>query len=267
MCCTGFSYCGALAVGMWASVVMAHELSGWSLRALEPQLQQFWCMGLVAPWLVESSWTRDQTHIPCIGRWILIHCTTREVPITAILNRKKLVPAACNLRTLVPIWYLSGENKGIINVKSELFISEFQNGDSRALNQAWSLLDEGVSVTVQIAHTWSQPCLPVTSPECTAPMPAIDIYAASLPTCPLQPWAEPHRTPKEQYSSLTRLTVSLSYSLSLGNLIFPPSQHTPIQAYVLVSILNVSGLSYASSEQLSSCVGQQWYPYSSCMTS
>ena len=59
----------------------------------------------------------------------------REVPITAIFNREKLVPAACNLRTLAPIWYLNGENKGI-NVKREVFISEFQNGDSRALNQA-----------------------------------------------------------------------------------------------------------------------------------
>ena len=28
---------------------------------------------------MESSWPRDQTHIPCIGKWILIHCTTREV--------------------------------------------------------------------------------------------------------------------------------------------------------------------------------------------
>ena len=37
-------------------------------------------MGLVALWYVESSQTRDQTHAPCIGRQILIHCTTREVP-------------------------------------------------------------------------------------------------------------------------------------------------------------------------------------------
>ena len=28
-----------------------------------------------------SSWTRDQTHVPCIGRWILNHCATREVPL------------------------------------------------------------------------------------------------------------------------------------------------------------------------------------------
>ena len=28
---------------------------------------------------MESSWTRDWTHVPCIGRCILIHFTTREV--------------------------------------------------------------------------------------------------------------------------------------------------------------------------------------------
>ena len=35
-------------------------------------------MGLVAPWHVGSSWTRAQTHVPCIGRRILNHCATRE---------------------------------------------------------------------------------------------------------------------------------------------------------------------------------------------
>ena len=35
-------------------------------------------MGLVAPRLGESSQTRDGTHVPCTGRWILINCTTRE---------------------------------------------------------------------------------------------------------------------------------------------------------------------------------------------
>ena len=29
---------------------------------------------------VESSQTRDQTHVPCIGRWILKYWATREVP-------------------------------------------------------------------------------------------------------------------------------------------------------------------------------------------
>ena len=40
--------------GMWASVVAERV-----------------CMGLIAPWYVESSQTRDQTGVPCIGRCIL----------------------------------------------------------------------------------------------------------------------------------------------------------------------------------------------------
>ena len=54
--CSGFSCCKARAVGTQASVVV-HGLSA--------------C--LVAPWHVESSQSRDQTQVPCIGRWILIH--------------------------------------------------------------------------------------------------------------------------------------------------------------------------------------------------
>ena len=42
--------------------------------------QKLWRTGLVAPRHVESSWSRDWTHVPCIGRWILNHCATREVP-------------------------------------------------------------------------------------------------------------------------------------------------------------------------------------------
>ena len=43
-------------------------------------LQQLWCTGLVALRHVESSQTRDQACVPCIGRWIHIHYSTREVP-------------------------------------------------------------------------------------------------------------------------------------------------------------------------------------------
>ena len=57
--CSNFSCCRAQDLGAWA--------------------QQFWCMGLDALQRVESSWTRDQTPVPCIGRWILYHWTTREV--------------------------------------------------------------------------------------------------------------------------------------------------------------------------------------------
>ena len=35
---------------------------------------------LVAPWHVESFETRDRTHVPCIGKWIPIRFTAREVP-------------------------------------------------------------------------------------------------------------------------------------------------------------------------------------------
>ena len=37
-------------------------------------------MGLVTPRHVESSQTRDQTHVLCIGRQILTYWTTKEVP-------------------------------------------------------------------------------------------------------------------------------------------------------------------------------------------
>ena len=53
------SFARAQALGAWASVVLV--------------------MGLVAPQHVGSSWTRDQTHVSCIGRQILIDYTTREV--------------------------------------------------------------------------------------------------------------------------------------------------------------------------------------------
>ena len=38
-----------------------------------------WCTDLVAPQHVGSSWTRDRTCVPCIGRQILNHCANREV--------------------------------------------------------------------------------------------------------------------------------------------------------------------------------------------
>ena len=95
--CGGFSCCGAWALGAWASVVAARGLSSCRMQALEctgfsscgvwaqqlqctgsgAQAQQLWRAGLVAPWHVGSSRTRDRTRVPCIGRRILNHCTTR----------------------------------------------------------------------------------------------------------------------------------------------------------------------------------------------
>ena len=49
-------------------------------------------MGLGAPRHVGSSWTKDQTHVPCIGRRILNHCATREVPCRTLLNKNGALP-------------------------------------------------------------------------------------------------------------------------------------------------------------------------------
>ena len=58
----------------WVSQWLAAEL--W----LEVgQALWWWCLGWVAPRHVESSQTRDWTHVPCSGRQILNQWTSREV--------------------------------------------------------------------------------------------------------------------------------------------------------------------------------------------
>ena len=57
----GFSSCGTRAQQLW-------------LMGSRVQAQQLWYMALVALRHVGSSWTRDRTHVPCIGRRILNHC-------------------------------------------------------------------------------------------------------------------------------------------------------------------------------------------------
>ena len=71
----GFSSCGAGAQ---------------SLRLAGPRAwaRQLFYMDLVAPQHVESSWTKDQTGFPCIGRQILIHCATREFPYITLYGEK-----------------------------------------------------------------------------------------------------------------------------------------------------------------------------------
>ena len=65
--------------GTRASVVVAWDPQLW-LAGSREQAQQLWHTGLVAPRHVGSSRTRDRTCDPSIGRRILNHCTTREVP-------------------------------------------------------------------------------------------------------------------------------------------------------------------------------------------
>ena len=61
------------------SVVVARGLSSCGSRALERRLSS-----CVATRHVGSSRTRARTRVPCIGRWILNHCATREVPQTHV---------------------------------------------------------------------------------------------------------------------------------------------------------------------------------------
>ena len=77
--CGDFSCCRARALGAQASVVVARGLSRCGSRALERRLSSCgtWAQLLRGMW--ECSRTRARTCVPCIGRWILNHCATREV--------------------------------------------------------------------------------------------------------------------------------------------------------------------------------------------
>ena len=57
-----------------------HGLSCCGAQAPDVQAQQSWLTGTAAPRHVGSLGTRARTRVPCIGRWILNHCATREAP-------------------------------------------------------------------------------------------------------------------------------------------------------------------------------------------
>ena len=64
----------------WASHCGGHSCG--TVPALDCESQQCQHTGLAAPQRVGSSRTRNRTHIPCTGRWILNYWTTREVQRT-----------------------------------------------------------------------------------------------------------------------------------------------------------------------------------------
>ena len=63
------SRCGAWVLGTRAQLWLVGSRA-WA---------HLWYTGLVAPNYMESSWPRDQTHVPYIGRQILNRWATREV--------------------------------------------------------------------------------------------------------------------------------------------------------------------------------------------
>ena len=87
-----------------------HRLKACGLTYLQllgsrAQAQELWCANLDASSRVGSSQTRDQTHVPCTGRQILNHWTTREVPVSLFCWRLLFI---CD----VGLWCLRGEKGG-----------------------------------------------------------------------------------------------------------------------------------------------------------
>ena len=60
------------------------DLSCQRAQALHAWAQQLWCSGLVAQQYMESSHTKDQTCVPCTGRWIFIPCIIRKVLLMCV---------------------------------------------------------------------------------------------------------------------------------------------------------------------------------------
>ena len=71
--CSKWAYSSSRCTGssLMASLVAEHRLASFISCGV--------CPGLVAPRHVESSQTRHQTCVLCIGRQILSHCTTWEI--------------------------------------------------------------------------------------------------------------------------------------------------------------------------------------------
>ena len=103
-CCMGFSLvaisggyllfavCGLLtaeaSLVAWSEHgLQACDLSSCSSRALEHRLSSFGTGTSLPLQHVGSSWTRNGTHVSCIGRWVLYHWTTRKAPSNSSLER------------------------------------------------------------------------------------------------------------------------------------------------------------------------------------
>ena len=65
-------------LGLLIAVVSLVEECG----LLEYRVGSWGTQALVATRDVESPQTRNRTCVPCVGKQISIHCTTREVPIS-----------------------------------------------------------------------------------------------------------------------------------------------------------------------------------------
>ena len=81
-------------------------LSCCGAQAPDAQAQYLWLTGRVAPRHVGSSQTRARTRVPCIGRQILNHCTTREALIMLFKKSFTLLKEHQIIDTKYSIYYL-----------------------------------------------------------------------------------------------------------------------------------------------------------------
>ena len=75
--CGGFS-CGVWALGTRASVAVAHGLSSCGSRALERRLSSWGARAQLLCGMWDPPGPGLEPIVPCVGRWILNHCATRE---------------------------------------------------------------------------------------------------------------------------------------------------------------------------------------------
>ena len=78
-------------------------------------------MGLVGPQHVGSPWTRDQTHVFCIGKWILYHWARSVAPWLHLLQIFSPIP-----QTLFILFMVSFAVQKLLSlIRSHLFILVF----------------------------------------------------------------------------------------------------------------------------------------------
>ena len=89
-----------------AGLSLSRPLPLWSTGSRRAD-SAMWLTGLVAPRYVGSSQTRARTHVPCTGRQILNHRTTREAPELSF-NWLQPLPFADHSGSLGPYGGLEG---------------------------------------------------------------------------------------------------------------------------------------------------------------
>ena len=80
---------------------------------------------------MESSWTRDLTHLPCTGRWILIQCIHQGSPVSFLLFSFFATP--CSMWDLVP-------RAGIEPVPPAVEVWRLNHWTAREVPWEWKLL-------------------------------------------------------------------------------------------------------------------------------